>query len=253
MDNMDDGNYIIYGSSIGHFVPAVAFSLVSLAAIFHVMDRAHCVPVVDKSALRKLSIFLFTITFSGITMEFVNGGRDLSFSLLHKALYFPFMVTGIVGYMESKDLLPETTHRKLAAFAFIIHYFMFYDHAQMQGGSQRPAHEYLAHLNLGSGLAYVWSAYDKNNIEAILTSYVITLMIGLWYLTLSWMFYPFLTPYGGREHQPSTEVVGPLFIIEFAALLLLCYVIVAYKIGKNKDRGIAITTTSEEQELTGIM
>ena len=155
--------------------------------------------------------------------------------------------------MESKDLLPETSHRKIAAFANLVHYLMMYDHAQMQGGSQKPAHEYLAYINLSCAFAFAWSAYDKNNVEAVLMSFVCTLMASFWLITLSWLFYPFLTSKIARDHQPATHVIAPLFIIECSALITACYLVAAYKIGKDKKKGISLKNCTLDEEENPMM
>ena len=66
-------DYVVSGDSIGHMLPACVYGLVGIAGMAYTMNRVHCVPVIEKSAIRSLCMVIFIGTFAGLLMEFING------------------------------------------------------------------------------------------------------------------------------------------------------------------------------------
>lgn len=102
----------------------------------------------------------------------------------HNAMYLTFFFVGAVSCLEGCELLFPNTHRCAWAFAFLLQYILWYEHAIMkEEAADIRVHMLQAQVNLVAFLTFGYSAYNPKSVFAYVASWASVLLNGFWMFT----------------------------------------------------------------------
>lgn len=233
MSGMEGG---FSGSVGGHVFPGSFFIGVSIFFLILTTQRlfkcdsiedfcATHIPERNPKVLRRVGLVAVIGTLLGICVEGVGGELFLGEAphpffqnLQHITLYTLFFFSGVVGILESVDLLPQESFRAATATAFLAEAIIWNEHAQMKMNLvDQRIHVLVALTCLGSSVMMIISLYKPNHMLPFVGGFLFMLWQGLWL---------FAAAYNIR-HVPhfDLEEMTSYFILEGVALGLCVLVV----------------------------
>lgn len=191
--SMDEN--VFSGTVVGHVVPGSFFA--GFGAFFLILAtrrlyrmgsvREFCethLPERDLVLMKRIGILVIVCTLIGISIELTGGvivWHHLFANMQHLTLYTLFLFSGIVGFMESRQWLPQDSFRAGVAFALFAEGLIWHEHSLMKMNSVDQQIHALASMScVGSAICMSVSIIRPNNLPAYMGAFLFMLWHGLW-------------------------------------------------------------------------
>ena len=162
-------------------------------------------------------------------------------STFHHACYISYACLGSIGVLESRSKLPKNTFRKFTVLFMLLMGISFNAHGHSKSNRNLGyTHILLSYLFFAISFLMAFSLHDESIYEASVGSYVVMVIMGLWFMIIGAYEEYFI-----NEGITMNEI-SAVFILEVSFMITLSYVILTV-IGTHES-GICSTNTAISEE-----